>query len=505
MSADDGVPDRGTPIDAGVTLTQSTVGSASWTAIGQVVRQGLQVVTGVVLARLLVPADFGVYAMVSAFSGFAVVLSDLGLSGAVVQRQDLRPAHLDVAFWTSATLGVVLAGALVIGAPTLGSFYDDQRVVGVARVVAAVLIFTTLAAVPRAMLLREMRLRALVVVEMGAAIVAAVVAVTAAAMGARYWAIPIQSLVVAIITTGVLWVRNRWRPRFRIEGRAWRELMSYGSYQAGFSSLNYWSRNADNLLIGRFVGPTDLGLYTRAYNLMLSPILQVASVVGQVMFPAMSRIGDDLARARRGYLAAIRLIAFVTTPMLLGAAAAAPALIEAVLGDQWVDAVPLFQVLAIAGAMQAVGTSVGWVYQSQGRTDLLFRWGLFSTAVTIATFVVGIRWGAMGVALAYTARTPFLLAISFWHSGRLIELPGRRVLREVAPTVVGALAMAVVVLAVGALAGDLGAGGVGALQVGAGVLAFGLHSHWAEAQAVADLKRVIATLRDRRSPARVSP
>ena len=206
----------------------------------------------------------------------------------------------------------------------------------------------------------------------------------------------------------------------------------------GFNIVNYWMRNADNLLIAKFVGASALGYYNRAYNLMLLPVQQISQVLGRVMFPALSSMGDDHARVRTAYIRALLVINVLAVPVLVTMAATAPALVPFLWGSQWEKTVPLLQILAIAGVPQCMAVSGGWLYQSQGRTDLMFRMGLWTSAVGVATMAYGLKWGATGVAVAVLARSWILTPITLRVPCRLVGLPLRRLLRANLPTLAAA-------------------------------------------------------------------
>lgn len=454
-------------------LRSQTLQGVGWTAGSQTVRQLVQVVVGIILARLLVPAEFGLYAMVAVFSGFVNVVADLGLGGAIVQAPSLSERQLSTAFWVNAAACLGFGGLVALVGPLIADFYGEGSLVGLALLVGASVSVAIVAAVHRALLLRAMRFRAVAAVEATAVVVGGLAAVVAASAGAGAASMGVQSLTTGAVGTIGLVVLCRWRPTWTFDLPEVHDLMRFGANLTGFAGVNYWSRNGDNLLIGRFAGADQLGFYSRAYSLMLLPVTQVTQVLGRVMLVTFSRMQDDLGRVRHAYLRSVTLIAVVTFPLLAGAAAAAPDLLPAVLGSGWADAVPIFQVLALAGVPQTVGTTTGWIYQSQGRADLLFRWGVVSAAVTGVAFVVGIQWGAMGVAVAYVVRTYVLSVWAFQIAGNLIRLPVSAIWRCAWGPLAGSSAMAASILAVGHLV-DLSHGSAAVVEVATGVLTYGL-------------------------------
>jgi PST family polysaccharide transporter len=178
----------------------------------------------------------------------------------------------------------------------------------------------------------------------------------------------------------------------------------------------------DNLLIGRFLGPAPLGFYNLAYNLLLFPLTNVSDVVGRVMFPALSTIQHDKQKVREAYVTANRYIATVSFPMMIWLLVTAPELIKVVYGPKWTSAIPLVQILALTAILQSIATNVGWIFLSQGRTDILFKLSIFTTIAAAISFAVGLRWGVEGVAIAYTIETYLVAYPIFAVTFRLIDL-----------------------------------------------------------------------------------
>jgi PST family polysaccharide transporter len=198
--------------------------------------------------------------------------------------------------------------------------------------------------------------------------------------------------------------------------------------------VNYFSRNADNAIVARFLGDVPLGHYQMAYNLMLYPIQNISSVVAQVLLPALSRIKHDNDRFQSAYVRSCALIGLITFPVIAGLGVVADPFVRALLGDQWIPAIVVFQILAPVGMVQSVQTTVGQIYVAKGRTDWMFRWGLFGCAVLVPAFLVGIPYGVVGVATAYCIAYLVLMAIpGFVIPFRLINLRFAVFARELAP------------------------------------------------------------------------
>jgi O-antigen/teichoic acid export membrane protein len=241
-----------------------------------------------------------------------------------------------------------------------------------------------------------------------------------------------------------------WVPRLAYSTSAVRELLGFSANLFGFNFINYWSRNVDNLLIGKLMGSGSLGVYSRAYSLMLMPITQVIRIVSRVMFPALASIQGDIVRVRRIYLRAVRMVAFVTFPMMAGLLAAADSFVVTVLGAHWQDVVPVLQILCGVGLIQTLCNPVGWIYQSQGRTDWLLRWGIAACGAIIVAIGIGASFGTVeAVALAYLLVNVLLLYPCLAIPGTLVGMRVRDVFGAISGVAISSLMMVVLVLGVG--------------------------------------------------------
>jgi PST family polysaccharide transporter len=417
----------------------------AWTGAGRAGQQLLQFGITVALARLLVPADFGLVGLILVFTGFASVFVDVGLSGAVIQRADLSERHVSTAFWLNVGAGLALSGVVAALSPLIAAFYGDPSLVELTLVMSLNFAVAGIGLVPRALIQRSMSFRRLAGIETAATAVAGTAAIVAALGGAGVWSLVVLTLTTSVITTVSLWLCSSWRPRLVVDRAALRELWGFSAGVLGFQTVNYWSRNFDNLLVGKVLGAAPLGIYSRAYSVMLMPISQVNLVTTRVMFPALSRLQADPGRAKRAYLRAVGLIALVTFPLVVGLFVEARSFVLALYGPKWSEMISILQILCIAGLFQSIGTTTGWIYQSQGRTDWLFRWGLAAGLLTIASFAIGIVWGLVGIAVAYTARTLILVYFNYTIPGKLIGLTFRDVARQVRGVLAAALTMGLIV------------------------------------------------------------
>ena len=268
-------------------------------------------------------------------------------------------------------------------------------------------------------------------------------------------ALAIQAVVQTAVAVIVLALAARWRPTAAPTVADVRTGLRFGTPLAGFATLNYLVRNADNALIGAVLGAGPLGFYSVAYRLMLLPVQVVNSVGNRVLLPVLAQ-RTDLAARRATYLMAVGVTALVGFPIAAGLAGAADQVIRVLLGPGWEQSVPVLRLLALVALAQVIGATVGPLFVATGRTDRLFAWGLLSSLVTVTSFVVGLPYGITGVAAAYALASMFLLVPSFAIALPLIDTATKDVLRRVAPSLAAAVVGGLVAYGLGsALVGRL--------------------------------------------------
>lgn len=413
-------------------IKQQTISGIEWSAGAQIAKQVLQFVISVILIRLLTPKDFGLIGMIIVFTGFAGLFGELGFGAALIQKKEIEERHLSSIFWLNIATGLILTGIMLVIAPVIAAFYNEPRLKLLTMVLSATFFIGSLNIVQKAILMRSMNFRALAIVETLAMSIAGIFAIILAFLGFGVWSLVWQAIVSAIIGVIILWVLSDWKPSFRFNKNAAKELLGFSGNFLGFNIFNYWVRNIDDLLIGKVIGSSGLGIYNRAYSIMLMPLSQISSTVGQVMFPTLSKIQDDKVRVKHLYLSTIRIIALITFPMMMGLLIVADSFVLALFGPKWAELTPILQVFCLLGMIQSIVTTVGWIYQSQGRTDWMFRWGIAAGTVGVISFIIGISIGSiMAVAYCYAIANILLFYHNLTIPGKLINMTFRDVVCSV--------------------------------------------------------------------------
>jgi len=417
-------------------LAQSAAAGVAWSTISTAGRQFVSIASLATVARLLGPGAYGVMGMATLVTVFIANFRDLGTGTAIVQRLTITDRLLSSLFWVNCVLGLCLSLIIVAASPLAAHFFGAPQLAAILSVIAVSFWSTSLGVVHNSVLLREMRFKALAVADLGSALIGYGVALGCAYSGLGVWSLVFANVAASTTNTAMYWIASTWRPSFVFDKSEVRSVGKFSLNLSGFILVNYASRNSDNIIVGKMLGSAPLGNYQMAYNLMLTPLQNVSTVIAQVTLPAFSQMQNDDARFRTAYIRSSGVVALVTFPMMAGLCIVADPFIRAVLGAKWIAAIPVFQILAPVGLLQSIQTLVGSIYMGKGRTDWMFRFGVFFSVVVVTAFLIGVRFGISGVAWAYFIAYFGVLAYpGFVIPFRLIGLKFRDFAAALAPQI----------------------------------------------------------------------
>lgn len=385
------------------------------TALSQAMQFILRIGSTMTLARILNPSDFGMIAMVTALTNFAMMFRDLGLSMATIQQKKISHNQVSNLFWINSSIGVIIACVLMLMAPTVANFYHEPKLILITQVLSVTFIFSGLGVQHKALLQRQMCFTSLGGVTIGGIAAGVVAGIVSALYGAGYWSLVILTITTETVITLLSWIVCSWRPSLPRKRSGTRPLLYFGGNITGFGIVNYFARNLDNILIGRYWGATALGFYSKAYYIMMFPVSQIRVPLEYVAMPALCQLQDDPERYSRYYLILIRLLAFITMPIMALLFVTSSEVIYILLGAGWEESTKIFQVLCFAAFIQPVTTTFGLVFLSLGQSGRFLKFGLANSIFMVSSFMVGIPYGAVGVALSYTIANYIILVPSLWY------------------------------------------------------------------------------------------
>lgn len=401
------------PEDPSGTLREQVAGGVRWGLIASIATQFGRLAFVVALMRLLGPENFGIVGQASVYIAITYIFLHLGTAANIIQRPHLDRADVGSAWWINVALGSALAGLTLALAPVLAGFFRTEELTAVLRVLSICFLLKAMAVVPTALLYRHMRFRSIGTAEIASTFLGGACAVVAAANGAGYWALVVQTLAMDAIFLVAL-VRISGRPELTWSASAARGLWSFSSRVMGAELVKFLSENTDKFLIARVLGATQLGFYSLAYRVLLLPLLMMEQA-GRVILPTFARLQDDRRRLAQMFLRASETVALVVCPAMTLTILSAPVAVPAVLGDAWTPAVVPLQILAAMTTQYLILSVTPAVVLAVGRADWEFRWSILAMVFAVVAFGVGVNWGITGVATAYLlmglALTPIRLSI----------------------------------------------------------------------------------------------
>lgn len=409
-----------------------------------------------VLARILVPEDFGLIAMVSIITRFLAMFKDLGLSMATVQKAEITDGQISTLFWINVTVSLIFMLLTMALAPVIAWFYGEPELVWVTIALASAFIFGGLTVQHQALLRRRMRFTALVVIDVVSMIAGVATGIICGWVGMGYWSLVWMQLATPLSMAFCVWIACTWRPGLPVRGAGVRSMLVFGGYQTLANLISFFTRNIDKVLIGRFCGSHAAGLYSKAFTLSLLPAEQVATPLLSVAVPALSRLQNEPKRYRDYYLKAVKAVAYITMPLVAVMGALSTQIVWLVLGDQWTRAGLIFRFLAFAAFWFPISQSVIWVYLSLGQTRRMTAWFSMACPTTILAIVIGLPWGAEGVAIGYAVVTCLLVYPLFAFCLKHTPIETRDVFLAICRPVVVSMLIYLGAFATQALLGEVG-------------------------------------------------
>lgn len=437
-------------------IKDTIISSISWSAFAHFIKQFITFIIGIILARLLTPEDFGLIAMIVVFTGFANLFTDFGFGSAIIYEQSEDQELLSSIFWIVISVGFLLTTCGILLSPLIAYFYQNSILKPLTMLLCLNFIFNSLNSIPNSILQKNFKFRELANISISTTVIGGLIGIYLAIKGYGVWSLALSTVIGSLTNSIFLLINCKWRPTFTFNYQKLQKVLSFGSNLVGHRIINYWARNIDNLLIGKYIGASSLGIYNRAYNLMRLPVQQISQVLSRAMFSSFSKIKDDKLLIKEIYLKSISIIALVSFPLMLGLLAISDMFIISLYGEKWKDVIPIIKIFCIIGLTHSIETTTGWIYLSQGKTDWQFRWEIYASTVKTIGIIIGIKWGIIGVAYGYTISSlVFILYPGFKIPGSLINLKFSEVVRSVIKIFICSIIMSLIIWCLGFLLPDI--------------------------------------------------
>ncbi|WP_394138416.1 MOP flippase family protein [Cytobacillus oceanisediminis] len=387
-----------------MTLRQKAISGAKWTTISTAINMLLQFLQLTILARILGPSAIGLMGMVSIIIGFSQAFADMGISNAIIHRQSITKRELSSLYWLNIIAGIGVFTVLILINPLVVFFYKEPILQDLIYWAAIIFLVTPFGQQFQILLQKELKFNQLGIIEVISTFIGTLTTIIFAYFDYGVISIIWGQLVSACIKVLILisvGARN-FKPQFYFKKSDIDDYISFGFYQMGERTLNYFNKNLDFIVIGKFLGPEALGFYTLAYNIIILPVSKINPIITRVAFPVFSKIQSHNYKLKQGYLKVLDILSLINFPIFIGIAATSTLFIPTIFGEEWSTSIILIQILAGVGLLRSTGNPAGSLLLAKGRADLGFKWNLFLMFTQVPGIIIGLYLGnVVGVAIAY--------------------------------------------------------------------------------------------------------
>ncbi|MBE6643073.1 MAG: lipopolysaccharide biosynthesis protein [Ruminococcaceae bacterium] len=477
-------------------IKKKTVSGLFWRFMEMCGSQGVTFVVSVVLARLLDPAVYGTIALVTVFTAILQVFVDSGLGNALIQKKESDQLDFSTVFYFNIVACLAVYALLFFTAPLIAHFYEDDGLVPLIRVMSLTVVISALKNVQQAYVFKNMMYRKFFFSTIGGTIGAAVVGITAAYCGLGVWALVLQQLFNLIVGTIVLWITVKWRPSLVFSFERLKSLFSYGWKLLVSSLLHTIYTKLRTLIIGKMYSEEDLSFYDKGQHLPTLVVTNINNSVDSVLFPAMSSEQDDRENVKRMTRRAITISSYIMWPLMIGLAVVAKPLVEILLTEKWLPAVPYLQIACITLAFEPIHTANLNAIKALGRSDIYFKLEIIKKTVSLIILLAAMYFGVIWIALSAFFYALVATVINSYPNSKILNYKYLDQMKDLLPSVVLACIMGAVVYPIAFLKIPLIA--VLFIQVVVGVVVYVLMSHIFKVKSYLYLKDTVKNFFKRR-------
>ena len=417
-----------------------------WSGFDTFIRQIIGFVISVILARLLVPEDFGTIALLSLFMAIAGLFADAGFSAALIQKRNLTHVDESTIFWFNIVAGLVITAILFALSPLISALFALPILESLTMLMACNVFISAMGSIHHTLLIKRLDFKIPMKIGVISMLISGFISIYMAMNGYGIWALAAQSLISSVIGTSLLWSYNPWRPAFVFSWHSIRRLFNFGGYIFAAALFGQIYRNGYTLLIGMFYGVRDLGFYNRAYSTQRLASNTMTGVFSNVSFPVYSQINEDVEKLRRVVRMSIRSVMLVTAPLMFGLAVVAEQFILIVFGDQWLPSAQFLPIFCVAGLFFPIHAANVSVLKAQGHAALNFRLNIIKNTIGIVFLIIGAFYGVIGIAYGVVANNVVALFINAHYTKKLLGYGLREQSFDCMPSIMLSSLMVVVVL-----------------------------------------------------------
>lgn len=426
-------------------IKNKTIKGLLWSANSKFLSQLFNFIITAILARLLIPADFGIVGMSLIFTGLIAMINETGLTTAIIQKKDITNSHLYTAFWVNIATGIILFVGSFFAAPLIADFFKAADVELIIKISSISFLISSVALVNRSLLTKNLNFKKLAATEIIGSIVSGVAAIYLAFLGFGFWSLVARNLINDFVVISLTLIAYPWKPAIYFSKKCFIEMFSFGANVIGSSFLYYLRGNLDYIVVGRLMGTEMLGYYTLAYSLAIYPIRKLSPIITKVVFPAFSIIKDDNVAYKNGYIKLLSFMAITIIPAMVGLASISNELIRIIYGYNWILAIQPLQILCIVGIVGILAPVTAPVFYSKGVPEIDFKLSLIKLPITAIALIIGSSFGINGIASTMAIVTLLFYIITQKIINSLIELSWKEYLSAISVPLLSSLLMGIIV------------------------------------------------------------
>lgn len=426
----------------------SLISNAKWNSISQLFKIGIQLVNVVYLAKIIPPNEYGIMAMALVILNLGILLRDLGTSAAIIQKKTLNHNLINTVFWLNTLMGCGLAIITCLASPLIAKVYNQPELIPVLIMLSITFPLSSCAAAHLALMERESHFKKVSMIEVSSALVSVIFAVVLANMGYGVYSLVVQAIVLSLMSAIQFWRASTWRPSFKnmIDIDEIKGIIGFSANLSLFNFINYFSRNADNFMIGKYMSATILGCYSLAYRIMLFPLQSLTFIVTRSLYPVLSQHQDDTKKISQTYLNCVFVIVLITAPLMSGLAILSTPFIILLFGHQWILTASILKWLAPTAIIQSVLSTSGSVFMAKGRTDMLMKLGILSAFLQVGSFIIGVNFDITTFAMLYFAANIINFFPAMYWLLKIMEEKLSSLFKKITPVILSTIIMVLYLL-----------------------------------------------------------
>ncbi|MDP3921353.1 MAG: lipopolysaccharide biosynthesis protein [Candidatus Omnitrophota bacterium] len=457
------------------TLKEKTVSGVKWQVINKVAQKVISVATFAVLARILEPSVFGIFAMAFvAIDGLAVFQS-MGLDAGLVQKRDAPEAMQHTAFFMLQAMGITMFAICFIAAPLAGKFFNNPEVGSIVRALGVVFIMSCLGKVPLSLLVKNMRFKVTAVTELVSSITNSLCAIALVMISPTVWSLVVAYIAKQIVMTSMNWWLSGYRLKFQFDPKLAKELFHFGKFLVGLNVIWFINSQIGIIVVGKMLGATLLGYFALARNMTNFVNTHFAQLISRVMFPAYSAIQDDPAALKRAYMKTVKLASIFTIPFSLVVILLAHEITLALYGEKWLPIVPLIQVMGLVQILSPMIAASGSIFQGSGNPQYSYQLGLIHLVIKVPVLIgMTLKFGVTGAAMTLLIMHAVMVPLYLTRIRRIVAFQWCEFLAQLLPSFLAAAALSTTIIVMRLLLRDVGVSASVSLDSFAHLVAYGI-------------------------------